>query len=174
MLRRVLRQTRVLLRLLQGSSRSYHTHLMGLILGKSPKAHHFTKDWKQNIDIARAYLEKASKRMKKWADKGRRQLEFQVGDLVLVKLTKEQLKGLRGQDHKLIHKYEGPLPIVSKVGKVAYKIDLPPWMKIHPVIHVSNLKPYHPDPEDPARNQSTRPSSQPQEATKQSSRGDSS
>ncbi|KAJ7951827.1 Disease resistance protein [Quillaja saponaria] len=95
--------------------------------------------------------------MKKWADKGRRQLEFQVGDLVLVKLTKEQLKGLRGQDHKLIRKYEGPLPIVSKVGKVAYKIDLPPWMKIHPVIHVSNLKPYHPDPEDPARNQSTRP-----------------
>ncbi|KAJ7958669.1 Retrotransposon protein, putative, Ty3-gypsy subclass [Quillaja saponaria] len=104
--------------------------------GKSPKAHHFT----------RAYLEKASKRMKKWADKGRRQLEFQVGDLVLVKLTKEQLKGLRGQDHKLIRKYEGPLPIVSKVGKVAYKIDLPPWMKIHPVIHVSNLEPYHHDP----------------------------
>ncbi|KAJ7971607.1 Retrotransposon protein, putative, Ty3-gypsy subclass [Quillaja saponaria] len=99
---------------------------------------------------------KASKRMKKWADKGRRQLEFQVRDLVLVKLTKEQLKGLRGQDHKLIRKYEGPLPIVSKVGKVTYKIDLPPWMKIHPVIHVSNLKPYHPDLEDPARNQSTR------------------
>ncbi|KAJ7970764.1 Ty3/gypsy retrotransposon protein [Quillaja saponaria] len=122
---------------------------------KSPKAHHFTKDWKQNIDIARAYLEQASKRMKKWADKGRRQLEFQVGDLVLVKLTKEQLKGLRGQDHKLIRKYEGPLPIVSKVGKVAYKIDLPPWIKIHPAIHVSNLKAYHPDPEDPARNQST-------------------
>ncbi|KAJ7961417.1 Retrotransposon protein, putative, Ty3-gypsy subclass [Quillaja saponaria] len=133
-----------------------HT-LDGPYTGKSPKAHHFTKDWKQNIDIARAYLEKASKRMKKWADKGRRQLEFQVGDLVLVKLTKEKLKGLRGQDHKLILKYEGPLPIVSKVGKVAYKIDLPPWMKIHPVIHVSNLKPYHPDPEDPARNQSTRP-----------------
>ncbi|KAJ7975820.1 Retrotransposon protein, putative, Ty3-gypsy subclass [Quillaja saponaria] len=133
-----------------------HT-LDGPYTGKSPKAHHFTKDWKQNIDIARAYLEKASKRMKKWADKGRRQLEFQVGDLVLVKLTKEQLKGLRGQDHKLIRKYEGPLPIVSKVGKVAYKIDLPPWMKIHPVIHVSNLKLYHPDPKDPARNQSTRP-----------------
>ncbi|KAJ7968029.1 Retrotransposon protein, putative, Ty3-gypsy subclass [Quillaja saponaria] len=148
----------VLLRLLQGSSRSYHTHLMGLIQERVLK--HITSlktGSRKNIDIARAYLEKASKRMKKWADKGRRQLEFQVGDLVLVKLTKEQLKGLRRQDHKLIRKYEGPLPIVSKVGKVAYKIDLPPWMKIHPVIHVSNLKPYHPDPEDPARNQSTRP-----------------
>ncbi|KAJ7963973.1 Retrotransposon protein, putative, Ty3-gypsy subclass [Quillaja saponaria] len=132
-----------------------HT-LDGPYTGKSPKAHHFTKDWKQNIDIARVYLKKASKRMKKWADKGRRQLEFQVGDLVLVKLTKEQLNGLRGQDHKLIPKYEGPLPIVSKVGKVAYKIDLPPWMKIHPVIHVSNLKQYHPDLEDPTCNQSTK------------------
>ena len=31
-------------------------------------------------------------------------------------------------------------------------------MKIHPVIHVSNLKPYHPDPDDNKRNVITRPS----------------
>ena len=31
-------------------------------------------------------------------------------------------------------------------------------MKIHPVIHVSNLKPYHPDPDDDHRNTTTRPS----------------
>ena len=29
-------------------------------------------------------------------------------------------------------------------------------MKVHLVFHVSNLRPYHPDPEDPARNQPKR------------------
>ena len=43
--------------------------------------------------------------MKKWADKKRRPMEYQVGDLVLVKLsTLDRHKGL----HKsLIRKYEG-------------------------------------------------------------------
>ena len=31
-------------------------------------------------------------------------------------------------------------------------------MKIHPIVHVSNLKPYHPDPNDDQRNVITRPS----------------
>ena len=31
-------------------------------------------------------------------------------------------------------------------------------MKIHPEIHVSNLNPYHPDPDDDQRNVITRPS----------------
>ena len=34
----------------------------------------------------RLYLDKATRKMKKWADKKKRQAEFQVGDLVLVKL----------------------------------------------------------------------------------------
>ncbi|KAA0060093.1 uncharacterized protein E6C27_scaffold39G00090 [Cucumis melo var. makuwa] len=54
--------------------------------GKNPQALNFTKEWKQTNDIARAYLEKASKRMKKWADKKRRPLEFRAGDQVLIKL----------------------------------------------------------------------------------------
>ncbi|KAL0532578.1 hypothetical protein IC582_031283 [Cucumis melo] len=44
--------------------------------GKNPQALNFTKEWRQTNDIARAYLEKASRRMKKWADKKRRPLEF--------------------------------------------------------------------------------------------------
>ncbi|KAJ7957580.1 Transposon Ty3 gag-pol polyprotein [Quillaja saponaria] len=98
---------------------------MGLIQGKSPKAHHFTKDWKQNIDIARAYLEKASKRMKKWADKGRRQLEFQVGDLVLVKLTKEQLKGLMGAGSQAYSPYH-PDPARNQSTRPAVNLKKPP------------------------------------------------
>ncbi|KAA0042049.1 reverse transcriptase [Cucumis melo var. makuwa] len=44
---------------------------------KNPQAHNFMKEWKQTTDITRAFLEKASRRMKKWADKKRRLLSFE-------------------------------------------------------------------------------------------------
>ena len=36
---------------------------------------------------------------------------------------------------------------------MAYKLKLPERLQIHPTIHVSFLKPYHGDVEDPTRNE---------------------
>ena len=94
--------------------------------------------------------------MKKWADKKRRHAEFQVGDLVLVKLIPQQFKSFRKVHKGLVRKYEGPFPILGRVGKVSYKVELPSRLKIHPVFRVSNLKPYHEDKEDLCRGISTR------------------
>jgi len=87
--------------------------------------------------------------MKKWADEKRRHMEYQVGDLVFVKLsTLDRHKGL----HKsLIRKYEGPFPIEKRVGNVVYRVQLSPTVKYYPVFLVSMLKPYHKDTEDPDR-----------------------
>lgn len=52
--------------------------------GKSLAAFRFAKAWHKQAELARTYLNKASKRMKKCTDKRRRHIEFQVGDLVLV------------------------------------------------------------------------------------------
>ncbi len=76
--------------------------------------------------------------------------------MVLVKLLLEQIRNMRSTDKRLFRKYEGPLPVLSKVGKCSYKVDIPAWMKVHPVFHVSNLKPYQSDAEDQSRNQPTR------------------
>ena len=65
-------------------------------------------------------------------------------------------------------KYEGPVEVLKKIGATSYRVALPTWMKIHPVIHVSNLKSYHPDPDDDQRNVITRPSID----LKQRNRGD--
>jgi hypothetical protein len=42
---------------------------------------------------------------------------------------------------KLSPRYVGPYPIVSRVGKVAYRLELPPELTgVHPVFHVSQLR----------------------------------
>ncbi|KAI3450213.1 hypothetical protein Pfo_006878, partial [Paulownia fortunei] len=66
-------------------------------------------------------------------------------------------KSSRERDPRLMSKYIGPLPILKRIGKVAYKVELPPWWKIHNVLHVSQLKRYHEDKEDIFRNQPVRP-----------------
>lgn len=111
---------------------------------KSPRAENFSQEWKRNIEITRSYLEKATKRMKKYADKKGRLVEFQVGDRVMLKKpVKREHQRKKGKDPRLMLKYIGPVTIVKRIGRVAYKVRLPPEMKIHPVFHVSLLKPYH-------------------------------
>ncbi|KAL9412592.1 hypothetical protein AB3S75_046090 [Citrus x aurantiifolia] len=77
--------------------------------------------------------------------------------MVLVKIIPAQYKSTRSLHKGLIRKYEGPFPIIKTVGNVLYKLELPSWRKLHPVFHVSSLKPFHGDTEDPKRGESKRP-----------------
>ncbi|RVW71431.1 hypothetical protein CK203_057585 [Vitis vinifera] len=76
--------------------------------------------------------------------------------MVLVKLLPQQFKSLRPMHKGLVRRYEGHFPILGKVGKVSYRVELPLRLKIHPVFHVSYLKPYHGDKDDPSRGLSKR------------------
>ena len=64
---------------------------------------------------------------------------------MLVKLLPQQFKSLRLVHKGLVRRYEGPFPIVRLVGKVSYKVELPPRLKIHPVFYVNYYK------DDPSR-----------------------
>ncbi|KAL0445120.1 UNVERIFIED_CONTAM: hypothetical protein Slati_2234700 [Sesamum latifolium] len=93
---------------------------------RSPLARSFSQEGKQNIDIAKSCLEKAQKRMKKYADQNCCFIEFNAGDLVMVKVLDPRLsKSSRGRDPWLMHKYIGPLPIIKRIGTMTYKIELP-------------------------------------------------
>jgi len=49
---------------------------------------------------------------------------------------------------KLSPRYIGPFPIVARIGRLAYRLDLPHSMKgVHNVFHVSMLRKYLRDPE---------------------------
>lgn len=114
------------------------------------------KERHEECDISRACLAKAATKMKKWADRKRRAREYQVGEKVMVKLLPNQFKSLRKVHKGLIRRYEGPFSIIEKVGKAAYRLELPPRLKIHNVFHVSMLKPFYEDKEDPSRGESSR------------------
>ena len=105
-----------------------HTLAIGYT-GRSPTAFKFTKGWHEQADITRSYLDKLAKKMTKWADKKRRHIEYKVEDMVLVKLLPQQFKSLRSVHKGLVRRYEGPFPILGKVGKVSYKVELPLRLK---------------------------------------------
>lgn len=59
---------------------------------------------------------------------------------VLVKLLPQPFKSLKPVHKGLMRWYEGPFPILGRVGKVSYKVELPPRLKIHPIFHAPYLK----------------------------------
>ncbi|CAL8166087.1 unnamed protein product [Prunus armeniaca] len=124
--------------------------------GSSSDAYKTAKEWQVTNELAWAQLEKATQKMKKWADKHMQDVVFQPGDLVFVKLNPSQHKSTRRLHKVLLRRYEGPFPIIRSVGRAAYRVELPPQLKIHPVFHVSNLKPYHADSKEPSRRESQR------------------
>uniref|UniRef100_UPI0030D6F8C9 hypothetical protein n=1 Tax=Picosynechococcus sp. (strain ATCC 27264 / PCC 7002 / PR-6) TaxID=32049 RepID=UPI0030D6F8C9 len=98
----------------------------------------------ENVKLIREKLKTAQDRQKSYADKRRRDLEFEVGDKVFLKLS--PWKGILrfGRKGKLS---PGPYEILERIGPSAYRLALPTELsKVHDVFHVSLLRKYIPDP----------------------------
>jgi len=93
---------------------------------------------------------KAQEKQAEYANKKRRDIEFVEGDFVLLNsdFVHDPIHTDR-QSRKLAVKWLGPFRIIKKVSRVAYKIFIPKddKIRIHPVVHIANLKKYVENPE---------------------------
>jgi hypothetical protein len=81
-----------------------------------------------------------SQEYKHRSDQHRRELQFEVGDLILAHLTKERFP--RGTYNKLKMKKIGLCKFIKKFGANAYEIELPDGVRISPIFNVADLYPY--------------------------------
>ncbi|GKE03024.1 putative reverse transcriptase domain-containing protein, partial [Tanacetum coccineum] len=99
------------------------------------------RDTTEKIVQIKNRLLTARSRQKSYADKRTKPLEFEVGDMVLLKVSPWKGAVHFGKREKLSPCYIGPFRIIASVGPVAYTLELPKELKeIHSTFHVSNLK----------------------------------
>jgi hypothetical protein len=95
----------------------------------------------RQVQVIRENLQLAQSRQKSYTDHRRRNLSFEVGDFVYLKVSP-----MRGLCHfkirgKLAPRCIGPFKILEQRGEVTYQLELPPQLSdVHDVFHVSQLR----------------------------------
>ena len=84
---------------------------------------------------------RAKQRMKPQADSQRSERQFQVNDMVYVKIQQYIQSSLaQRSNQKLSFQFFGPYRVLARVGSVAYRLELLASSSIHPVFHVLQFK----------------------------------
>ncbi|GJW36618.1 putative reverse transcriptase domain-containing protein [Tanacetum coccineum] len=98
-------------------------------------------DTTEKIVQIKNHLLTARSRQKSYADRRAKPLEFEVGDMVLLKVSPWKGPVRFGNRRKLSPHYIRPFKILARVGPVAYTLEFPEELNgIHGTFHVLNLK----------------------------------
>ncbi|XP_020967601.1 uncharacterized protein LOC110266893 [Arachis ipaensis] len=88
----------------------------------------------------------AQSHRKSYANQRQKPLEFEEEEHVFLKVTPTTGMGRAIKTKKLNPRYIGPFEILKRIGPVAYRIALPPYLSnLHDVFYVSQLRKYTPD-----------------------------
>ena len=95
------------------------------------------------VHVLREHLRRARQRIGDQANRHRIDRSFDADEWVWVRLHPYRQHSLtRCPNQKLGSRYIGPYRVLRRVGVVAYKLQLPESAHVHPVFHVSLLRPF--------------------------------
>ena len=101
------------------------------------------KDTKVKVQVIRQRLKAASDRQKSYADLKRKDIEYEVGDKVFLKVSPRRKILIFGKRRKLSSRFISPYDILERIGPMTYRLALPQELaKLHDVFHVSMLRKY--------------------------------
>ena len=101
--------------------------------------------------VIRENLKASQSRQKSYYDSKHRDLAFEIGDHVYLRVS--LMKGTRrfGIKGKLSPRYVGPFKIIGKRGDLAYQLELPSnFANVHDMFHVSQLRKCFKTPDTPS------------------------
>ena len=99
------------------------------------------KEIKKLHEDVRLKIEKQNAKYVEQANKRKKFVEFEVGDLVWIHLRKDRFPS--SKFGKLKQRVDGPFKIIEKIGDNAYKLLLPDDYDISPILNVKDLRSYH-------------------------------
>jgi len=95
------------------------------------------------VKMIQEKMKASQSRQKSYHDKRRKDIEFQVGDHVFLRVNTVTGFGRALKCLKLTPRFVVPFEIVEKIGAIAYRIALPPSLSnLNDVFHVSQLREY--------------------------------
>lgn len=102
----------------------------------------FLESMRAHRSAARDAIAVAQHQQAQAYNQGRRELDLQPDDLVLLKPHSLELIESKGAGVKLVQRALGPFAVQERVGDATYRVDLPPEFPMSNVIHVSHLRKY--------------------------------
>ena len=101
----------------------------------------------EKVKMIRGRLKVAMDRQKSYVDSKRKDIRYEIGEKVFLKVSPWKKVMRFGKKGKLSPRFIGSYEVIEKVGPVVYRLALPPELEnIHNVFHVLMLRGYRSDP----------------------------
>ena len=111
--------------------------------GKNEKAEEFAREMKEIHEEARVALVRSQEKMKRQADRSRKEAEeYRVGDKVLISTKDFSMELMKRATKKLTEKFIGPYVVRKIVSENVVELELPASLRIHPVVNVKRIVKY--------------------------------
>ena len=120
--------------------RVYELRNLGGQERRSADGEYFVSSMHEIQENVKNNLQESVGKYKQREDMKRREVNFQVGDLVMAYLSKERFP--KRTYNKLKLKNIGPCKILRKFFANAYEIELPSKIQISPIFNVSDICPF--------------------------------